>query len=758
MGASISKIEEDKALQLCRERKKVVRQALDGRCSLAAAHVTYIELLRSTGEALRQFVQPEGLVESSLNNSTIATPETLALTVKSLSEFSFSSPVVAQADTARHLSPSPSRPNSRHFQTNHMNFRGSIIRKVEEKPLVVATGTITSSSTLPDTASCSKEQAEKSPFSTSPLTSENPPWDYFELLNSVNSQFSSHGQRELAHGFEHDDVVKQTREDEGIPELESEDENVSSKGRGESQELEDEFDEPPSDTLVRSSEIQNRRMSHDATGASPTMLTMESNTPGKKFMDGCKLDTPKLSHLGAKSSEVAVPTDIMMMSMKDEAEDDIEHKVAPKDFSQSMRDVEYLFTKASDSGKEVPRMLEANKFHYRPILPGKERGSMTSNVLKACFSCGEDGSKIQEEAAQNTIKYLTWHRTASSHSSSSRNPLASNSRDDIQDITTNPFEKFYMISGSHASTLDRLYAWERKLYDEVKASQIVRRDYDMKCKHLRQQESKGERSEKIDKTRADVKDLHARIRVAIHRIYSISKRIEELRDQELHPQLEELIEGLRRMWGMMSECHKLQLHIITIAYSNYNAKISLHSEAHREIATDLKNQLGILSSSFTKWVSSQKSYVQAINNWLLKCIVAVPQKSSKRKRRTLSSFGPPIYTTCSIWLEKLEALPTKEVVDALKGLATETSRFLPVPSQEKTAAADPDMEMLNGEAAFDDCNTTSTTTVYDHFRAGLVIVLSQLSTFAESSVRTYEELQKAIEASKKKYRDLMSRP
>jgi hypothetical protein len=25
-----------------------------------------------------------------------------------------------------------------------------------------------------------------------------------------------------------------------------------------------------------------------------------------------------------------------------------------------------------------------------------------------------------------------------------------------------------MISGSHASTLDRLYAWERKLYEEVK--------------------------------------------------------------------------------------------------------------------------------------------------------------------------------------------------------------------------------------------------------------------------------------------------
>lgn len=65
----------------------------------------------------------------------------------------------------------------------------------------------------------------------------------------------------------------------------------------------------------------------------------------------------------------------------------------------------------------------------------------------------------------------------------------------------------------------------------------------MKCKILRQLESKGESSHKIDKTRAVVKDLHSRIRVAIHRIESISKRIEDLRDTELQPQLEELIEG-----------------------------------------------------------------------------------------------------------------------------------------------------------------------------------------------------------------------
>lgn len=75
------------------------------------------------------------------------------------------------------------------------------------------------------------------------------------------------------------------------------------------------------------------------------------------------------------------------------------------------------------------------------------------------------------------------------------------------------------------------------------ASGLIRSEYENKCKLLREQDSKGESRQKIDKTRAVVKDLHSRIRVAIHRIDSISKRIEELRDKELQPQLEELIEG-----------------------------------------------------------------------------------------------------------------------------------------------------------------------------------------------------------------------
>lgn len=69
---------------------------------------------------------------------------------------------------------------------------------------------------------------------------------------------------------------------------------------------------------------------------------------------------------------------------------------------------------------------------------------------------------------QPVTKLITWHRSVSSQSSSSKNPLAHASKDDNDDSGSDFAEEFCMITGSHSSTLDRLYAWELKLYDEVK--------------------------------------------------------------------------------------------------------------------------------------------------------------------------------------------------------------------------------------------------------------------------------------------------
>lgn len=54
---------------------------------------------------------------------------------------------------------------------------------------------------------------------------------------------------------------------------------------------------------------------------------------------------------------------------------------------------------------------------------------------------------------------------------------------------------------------------------------------------------KGDDPSSVDKTRAVIRDLHTQIKVSIHSVEAISRRIETLRDEELQPQLLELVKG-----------------------------------------------------------------------------------------------------------------------------------------------------------------------------------------------------------------------
>ncbi|XP_073144746.1 uncharacterized protein [Henckelia pumila] len=729
MGASSSRLEEDKGLQLCRARKKFIKQALNGRCSVAAAHIAYIEELKILGVALRRFVELDAQGDEP-----------------------------SQTDAAANASPSLTRQVSSHCNSPHMKFNTTFSKKVEEKPPAPVSVTVTPCST----------DAPESSFETLP-------WDFFGLFNPVNNHFSSQDGRGIDQGSEYSECVK---------------ENFSSPQMEESQESEDEFDEPSSATLVRSFKNINREMinhvNHDSPHMAPEVPTIkspsfdvnkveefvinedstvpssESVTLETKFVNGKNNNSPDLSQSKQTSSRFAHLNDVNTTPVKSELEG---KNIAPKDIFSSMKNIEQLFFKASESGKEVPRMLEAHKFHFRPVFPAKESGSVASPLITSCFSCGDDPSVIQEEPPQNSVKYLTWPRTASSHYASSQNLLEANSSDNTAtDLSNNLFDNFCMVSGSHASTLDRLYAWEKKLYDEVKAGQVLRANFDQKCKSLRLQESRGHSSEKA---RSVVKDLHSRIRVSIHRMYSISKKIEEIRDEELQPQLEELIEGLIRMWETMLECHNLQLHIATMSRRPGSTNPTVHSDSQRQITMNLENELSSLSSSFTKWLGAQKIYIEAIDKWLFKCVL-LPQNTSKRNKRMkpppIRNCGPPIYTICGAWLEMINELPCKGVTDSIKDLAAEVAHFLPHQEKNSENSVNHSYKTSLSDAPDGDhgLNTSRETVFHDHvavfdrFRTRLVGFLGCLNSFAECSVKKFAELQKVIQEAKNNHEHLKS--
>ncbi|KAI6699608.1 hypothetical protein NL676_013932 [Syzygium grande] len=69
MGSANTKLDRNEALRLCKARKIFIKEGINSRCALAAAHVSYIQSLKNVGVALRLYAEAEILIESSLSTS-----------------------------------------------------------------------------------------------------------------------------------------------------------------------------------------------------------------------------------------------------------------------------------------------------------------------------------------------------------------------------------------------------------------------------------------------------------------------------------------------------------------------------------------------------------------------------------------------------------------------------------------------------------------------------------------------------------------
>ncbi|KAK1432401.1 hypothetical protein QVD17_09297 [Tagetes erecta] len=441
---------------------------------------------------------------------------------------------------------------------------------------------------------------------------------------------------------------------------------------------------------------------------------------------------------------------IEQCDLKDETGDETEDETGDetgdmhhrgKDFVSSIKDVEDWFIKASKLGNEVSRMLEVNQIQisYSEANGGS---SGSSSSFLACFR-GENALVLHERP--QTTKVITLKRSVSSNPSLLRLPNPA-SNDDNED---NFAQEFCMIAGSHSSTLDRLYAWERKLYDEVKASESIRKEYDRKCDELRHQFAKDLKPHLLDKTRATAKDLHSRMKVALHTVDSISKRIEKMRDEELQPQLMELIQGLMRMWKAMLECHHAQ----HITFSSANPSKNLRTRTHdnetknQTIMVELEHEVECFGSSYLDLVKSYTSYVESINNWLQNCIVQ--PKERVKGRRAFSprrAVAPPIFVMCRDWSVGVGSLPSKEASDGIKELLCHIRRVLM------------EEEMKKKELSLSDQNGDMMKMNLSKIYGSLTKVFDRLTNYCEDSLKMYEEIKERSENAGNLYSNYRPQP
>ncbi|CAA6656077.1 unnamed protein product [Spirodela intermedia] len=475
----------------------------------------------------------------------------------------------------------------------------------------------------PSPATALSQQAVTSSPSKPPPPPPSPPkastWDFLNPFGAYENDYPSYTPSRSS---------KELRDEEGIPDLEEEESEV----------VKEAYDDQKS--VAASSSTVNKEMH------SGNVSAVTEEQPHYQTRSGCGGEYP-----GGPENEVHL-VDRNVASdeiQKREPDEIVNHKVIPqsREVSEVVQDIKVLFERASDSCDEVSKMLEVGKCPYH-----RKKYEVVSSKMRSAI------------VLPLSLSYPTPSISKGSDSSAASGNGESVYLEFDDDMA--------MKSGNVSSTLLKLFIWERKLYEEVRAEEKLRVLYDQKRRRLKRLEERCAEARKVGPTEVLVRKLSTKIKVAIQVVDSISNRISKLRDEELWPQLVELIQGLVRMWKAMMECHKSQYHAI-IESKNMDgiASNGKLNEAHMEVIKHLELSLLRWIDAFCSWFHAQRSFVRALNGWLLKCLLYEPEVTPDG----VAPFSPgrlgapPVFVICNQWSQAMDNTSDGEVVAAMQAFA-----------------------------------------------------------------------------------------
>ncbi|CAN6235928.1 unnamed protein product [Urochloa humidicola] len=224
-------------------------------------------------------------------------------------------------------------------------------------------------------------------------------------------------------------------------------------------------------------------------------------------------------------------------------------------------------------------------------------------------------------------------------------------------------------SRSLSSALEKLYFWERKLYSEVKAEEKMRLLIAKNSKRLKLMDQKGSEPQKIDATRNLLRKLSTKIRISVRVIAKISRKINKLRDEELSPQVNALIQGFVLMWQDKLDSYHSQCQMISEA-KNLTSVVS--GPNGQDLAIELEVELIKWIISFSSWVNAQRNFVKALNGWLALCLNHESEDDATRAPSySPGSIGAPlVFVICNKWSHAMDQISEKDVVNAMQALVS----------------------------------------------------------------------------------------
>ncbi|XP_062186253.1 protein ROLLING AND ERECT LEAF 2-like [Phragmites australis] len=330
---------------------------------------------------------------------------------------------------------------------------------------------------------------------------------------------------------------------------------------------------------------------------------------------------------------------------------------------------------------------------------------------------------------------------------------------------------------SLSSVLEKLYFWERKLYGEVKAEEKMRLLLAKNSKRLKFLDQRGAEAHKIDATRNLLRKLSTKIRIAVRVIAKVSRKINKVRDEELCPQVNALIQGFVQLWQDKLDSYHTQCQVISEA-KHLSSDVSGGNGGD---LMELELELIKWIVNFSSWVNAQRNFVKALNGWLALCLDYEPEEADNgAPSYSPGKIGAPlVFVICNKWSQAMDRISEKAVVNAMQALVSslqhlweqqhleQSEQIIAIREREKwikilerkTQEINKEADELNKKLALipsrQRLHVPRTIQMYEahcveasNLHINLSLVLQALENFAANSLQAFQEILRCAEGAR----------
>ncbi|KAG2325448.1 hypothetical protein Bca52824_008176 [Brassica carinata] len=622
MGCAASKLDSEDTVRRCKDRRRLMKEAVYARHHLAAAHADYCRSLRLTGSALSSF----------------AAGEPLSVSDQTPSVFLHHPPPPPQQSPANRVPPSPPPPPLLKLKPAPPPIISNRRRKQQHRPKVPH---ILSESSSP-MSERSNFYYQNSTYSATPSHASSVwNWENFYPPSPPDSEFfDQKAQEKPDNPFSHPDDTETERSEYDFfdsskkkkkKQFESMNSRVDEEEEEETEREEvqcSEWDVHDHYSTTSSSEEDENMESVSEVGTRSDIGMPASMS--RHHQESSPMPQENGGGVGkGRYHDKADDATVYSGSYRGGGGGEMEVVVRHRDLKEIADAIKESFDKAAAAGDQVSQMLELGRAQLDRSFGQLKKTVIHSSSLLSSLSS-------------------TW---------TSKPPLAVKYR-----LDTTALDQPNSLK-SLCSTLDRLLAWEKKLYEEIKAREGVKIEHEKKLSQLQSQEYKGEDEAKLDKTKASITRLQSLIIVTSQAVTTTSTAIIRLRDTDLVPQLVELCHGFMYMWKAMHQYHETQNSIVEQVRGliNRSNKGESTSELHRQATRDLESAVSSWHSSFTHVIKFQRDFIHSVHAWFKLTLLPVCHEDAAPNKEPTDA-----YAFCDEWKLALDRVPDTVASEAIK--------------------------------------------------------------------------------------------